>query len=320
MAYKGPSLQALRVFQVAARQLSFKQAASELNVTPSAISHQIKGLEQQLQLSLFRRLNRALCLTPAGEELLRAIDQHLSQLERAVNDVTRRHGAPSIRAHILPFMATEIVIPNLYQFQQAHPEIELRIETSYSSSEQFTLSGCDLGVRFGDGNWPGLVSERLMAIRVTPVCSPDFQAQHQLKTLTDICGKTLINLPMEPDPWQRLAEEAGFAPLPPHPELTLDNYLSNLTAAEQNLGLALGLLPMAIPWLQKKRLIAPFDIHFHIDESYWVVYRPQDAERPEIQLFKRWLISLFETLQTHSDELYSFEAQKVSFVGQHQSG
>lgn len=320
MAYKGPSLQALRVFQVAARHLSFKLAASELNVTPSAVSHQIKALEEQLQFNLFRRLNRALSLTPAGLELLDAVDQHLSQLERATNDVIRRHGAPSIRAHILPFMATEIVIPKLYHFQQAHPEVELRIETSYSASEQFTLSGCDIGVRFGDGNWPGLIAEKLMEIRVTPVCSPEFQRQHQLQTLADIRGKTLINLPMEPDPWQRLAEEVAMAPLPPHPELTLDNYLSNLTAAEQNLGLALGLLPMAFPWLQKNRLIAPFDIHFHIDQSYWVVYRPQDADRPEIQLFKHWLLGLFEQLQRNSDEFYSFEAQKVSFVSQPHSG
>ncbi|MCK5791079.1 MAG: LysR family transcriptional regulator [Ketobacter sp.] len=314
MAYKGPSLQTLRVFQVAARELSFKRAAAELNVTPSAVSHQIKGLEQQLQFSLFRRLNRALGLTPAGEELLQAVDLHLSQLQRAVGQVSRRHGAPAIRAHILPFMATEIVIPKLYEFQQDNPGLELRIETSYSSSEQFTLSDCDLGVRFGTGSWPGLMAEKLMSLRVTPVCSPEFQRQHKMKTLADIRGKTLINLPMEPNPWQRLAEESGIAPLPPHQEITLDNYLSNLTAAEQNLGLALGLLPMAFPMLQKNRLIAPFDVHFSIDESYWVVYRPQDAQRPEVQTFKRWLIGLFATLQNSSDEFYSFEAQKVSFV------
>lgn len=315
MAYKGPSLQSLRVFQVAARELSFKRAAAELNVTPSAISHQIKGLEQQLDLNLFRRLNRSLSLTTAGEDLLQAVELHLSQLQRAVDQVSRRHSAPSLRAHILPFMATEIVIPKLYEFQQDHPELELRIETSYSSSDLHTLSDCDLGVRFGTGNWPGLMAEKLMDLRITPVCSPEFQQQHQMQSLEDIRGKTLINLPMEPNPWQRLAEETGIAPLPAHQEITLDNYLSNLTAAEQNLGLALGLLPMAFPMLQKHRLIAPFDVHFSIDESYWVVYRPQDAQRPEVQKFKHWLIGLFATLQNSSDEFYSFEAQKVSFVG-----
>ncbi|RLT95350.1 LysR substrate-binding domain-containing protein [Ketobacter sp.] len=314
MAYKGPPLQHLRVFQAAARELSFKRAATELNVTPSAVSHQIKALEEQLQFSLFRRLNRALKLTPAGEELLEALDLHLSQLQRALEHLKRRHGAPSIRAHILPFMATEIVIPRLFEFQQAHPEIELRIETSYRPTDMFALSDCDLGVRFGLGDWPGLVSEKLMTLRVTPVCSAEFQSQHNMQTLADIRGKTLINLPMDPNPWQRLAEEAGLAPLPPHQEITLDNYLSNLTAAEQHLGIALGLLPMAFPMLQKNRLIAPFDVHFTIDESYWVVYRPQDAERPEVQTFKLWLMEIFSSLQNRSDEFYSFEAQKVSFV------
>ncbi len=146
--------------------------------------------------------------------------------------------------------------------------------------------------------------------------SAEFQRQHKMHSLGDIRGKTLINLPMEPNPWQRLAEEAGIAPLPPHQEITLDNYLSNLTAAEQHLGLALGLLPMAFPMLQKNRLIAPFDVHFTIDESYWIVYRPEDAERPEVQTFKHWLMGVFSTLQNSSDEFYSFEAQKVSFVAQ----
>ena len=312
-------MQNLRVFQVAARELSFKRAATELNVTPSAVSHQIKALEEQLQFSLFRRLNRALKLTSAGEELLEALDLHLSQLQRALDQLQRRHGAPSIRAHILPFMATEIVIPRLFEFQQRHPDIELRIETSYSSTDMFTLSDCDLGVRFGRGDWPGLIAEKLMTLRVTPVCSPEYQRQNNMQSLADIQGKTLINLPMEPNPWQRLAQEAELAPLPPHPEITLDNYLSNLTAAEQNLGIALGLLPLAFPMLQKNRLIAPFDVHFTIDESYWVVYRPQDASRPEVQTFKHWLMGIFATLQYSSDEFYSFEAQKVSFVAQPKS-
>ena len=82
-----------------------------------------------------------------------------------------------------------------YWFQQDNPGLELRIETSYSSSDQFTLSDCDLGVRFGTGSWPGLMAEKLMSLRVTPVCSPEFQRQHKMKTLADIRGKTLINLP-----------------------------------------------------------------------------------------------------------------------------
>jgi len=314
MAYKGPSLQALRVFQVAARKLSFKLAATELNVTPSAVSHQIKALEQQLEFSLFRRLNRSLALTPAGTELLHAVDRHLSELQQSVDRVRRRHGAPSIRANILPFMATELVIPHLFQFHQDHPEIELRIETSFTAIDQIDLADCDLGIRFGTGNWPGLQAEKLMDLRITPVCSPQFQQQHQMRALADICGKPLINLALTPDPWERLAQAAGLAPLPPHPEITLDNYLSNLNAAEQNLGLALGLLPMAFPMLQKNRLVAPFEVHFSIEESYWLVYRPEDAVRPEVQKFKRWLIDLFAALQAESDEFYSFEAQKVSFV------
>lgn len=314
MSIKVPPLHLLKVFEAAGRTLSFKSASHELHVTPSAVSHQIKALEEHLGFPLFRRGNRSLNLTPAGSALLKVVSTHLQALNHGTQQVIRRYGTPSIRAHILPFMATEIVIPNLHAFTLAHPEIELRIETSYANADDFQLSGCDLGVRLGKGHWPGLQAEKLVDTKITPVCSPQFQRQENIRSLADIQGKTLINLPLSSDPWTVLAEEMKLGPLQPHQEITLDSYLSNLTAAEQGLGLALGLLPLIFPLLQKQRLVAPFDVQFRIDETYWIVFRPEDSKRKELQLFKRWLLDLFAGLQAQSDEFYSGEAHKVSFV------
>lgn len=314
MAIKAPPLHLLKIFEAAGRTLSFKLAAHELHVTPSAVSHQIRTLEEHLQFPLFRRGNRSLSLTPAGTELFKVVSTHIQALNSGVQQVMRRHGTPSIRAHILPFMATEIVIPNLHSFTLAHPDIELRIETGYPSAEEFPISGCDLGVRMGRGHWPGLQAEKLVDTKVTPVCSPAFARQENLRTLADIRGKTLINLPLAQDPWERIAQEIGLAPLPPHQEITLDSYLSHLAGAEQGLGIAIGLLPLIAPLLQKKRLLAPFDLQFRIEETYWIVFRPEDAKRRELQLFKAWLLDLFGRLQAFSDEYYSGEAHEVSFV------
>lgn len=294
MKTKIPPLQLLRIFEAAGRHLSFKQAAGELHVTPSAVSHQIKSLEQHLGFTLFRRLNRSLALTKAGEELLSSVSKHLSGIRTDVTRIQRRYGRPTIRAHILPFMAGEFVIPNLHHFQKDHPDIELRIETG-TNLVDFDLTDIDVSVRLGLGDWPGLVSQKLVRIEATPVCSPDYQKQHQLKELSDLKDKTLIQIHWQEDPWQRWSEATG-QPLNEGHKLSLDSFMNTLTAAEQGLGIALGLFPLAYSWVEQGRLVAPFKTRIAVDEAYYLVYRPEDAERPHLLCFVDWLIDLFNTI------------------------
>ena len=307
MSDRTPPLHLLRVFDVAGRTGSFKQAANELHVTPSAVSHQIKTLEEHLGFPVFRRLNRSLALTDAGKALHQTVHLQLTGLREGVSRVVRRYGEHSIRVHILPFMATEIVIPNLHHFQTAHPEIQLRIETSLTLNE-IDLGDVDMGVRFGMGNWGGMASEKLLDVEVTPLCSPAFQKDHHLHTLDDLHQQTLINIPYEQDAWGRWAEQAGMQPLESKRQLTLDSYISNLSAAEQGLGVALGLYPLSLPWLKSGRLIKPFSLHIPIPEGYHLVYRPEDAERPDIKAFRKWMVQLFQDLKKQSDEWLSSEA------------
>lgn len=297
MEPKIPPLNLLRVFEVAGRNLSFKAAAKELYVTPSAVSHQIKTLEDQLGFALFRRTNRALTFTKAGQEMFNSVSVHLDGLRREVSRVVRRHGSPSIRAHILPFMASEYVIPNLHFFQQEHPDLQLRIETSANALD-FDLQDTDIGVRLGLGNWPGLVAEKLVCIEATPVCSPGFQAQHHMSELPDLKGKTLIQIQWQEDPWRRWAEHTGI-PLDTSHKLTLDSFVNTLTAAEQGLGVALALFPLAYSWVEQGRLVAPFRERIAVDEAYYLVYRPEDSDREDLQRFVRWLLALFNSIDDH---------------------
>ncbi|MCG8670618.1 MAG: LysR substrate-binding domain-containing protein [Pseudomonadales bacterium] len=311
METKIPPLHLLRVFEAAGRLLSFKEAAKELFVTPSAVSHQIKSLEEQTGFPLFRRQNRALSLTKAGQELLVVVSQHLGELRQDVARIQRRYGDPSIRAHILPFMASEYVIPNLHHFQTAHPEIELRIETGLNVVD-FALQDLDIGVRMGLGDWPGLVAKKLVSIEATPLCSPQYQEQHQMRQMTDLQDKTLIQIQWQEDPWKRWSEYTGI-PLNDDHKLTLDSFMNSLTAAEQGLGVAVGLLPLAHSRLQQGRLVAPFDDRIQVEEAYYLVFRPEDADREDLKLFTGWLIDLFNTLDDeyrntfNSDESNSSE-------------
>lgn len=310
MANKRPPLTLLNTFEAAGRLGSFKAAANELNVTPSAISHQIKTLEEHLNFQLFRRKNRALTLTDAGTALLHSVSTNLSALKQEVDHIQRRFGHPSIRAHILPFQATDIVIPNLHHFQAANPDVELRIETSLYGGG-VDLGDVDIGIKLSEnGSFPGLESDLLLNISVSPVCSPTFQAENNLWEFKDLLGQTLIHIPYGENAWRRWADTVELEGLDTKEALTIDSFASNLGAAEQGLGVALGIFPLVTQRIKQGRLVSLFDHRIEVDEAYYLVYRTEDAKRPDIQAFKQWLLELFAQLQQESDEFFSPEPPK----------
>lgn len=290
-----PPLPLLRVFEVAGKHLSFKKAAAELHVTPSAVSHQIKALEEHMGFPLFRRLNRALELTEGGKALLDAVSANFSKLRHGVGRVSRRFGSPGLRVNILPYHATEIVIPNLYSFQEKHPEIELRIETTMRWID-FEQDDVDLAVKFGPGDWAGVESEFLMAAEAIPVCSPAFAAKHELNQLSDLFHCPLIQIELTDDPWQRWFEEAGLNYSEVKYDLSFDTYWASIQASIQGLGMALGVKSLVRPWLNDGKLIAPFEKSIRVPESYYLVYRPEDKNKPEVQAFREWILDLYSKI------------------------
>ena len=166
-----PSLNAMRAFEAAARHLSFSRAADELHVTKAAVSHQVKALEEELGLPLFRRLNRALMLTDAGQTLYPAVSEALGIMGTAVARLKRQDEAGGLTVTMLDSFAAIWLVPRLGRFRTLHPEIDVRISTS-DDSVDFAQSDVDLAIRYGAGRWPGVHAERIMTEEIFPVCAP----------------------------------------------------------------------------------------------------------------------------------------------------
>ena len=193
MSERLPPLNALRAFEAAARHLSFARAAQELHVTPSAISHQIKTLEEHLGLPLFRRLNKMLLLTDEGQALLPGLRAGFEQLADAVASARRCNLRRVLTVSAAPSFAGKWLVPRLDRFRQAQPDIDVRVDASIQLVD-FARADVDVGIRYGTGRYPGLHVECLMADEVLPVCSPQLlQGAHALRSTNGYGGPGLIH-------------------------------------------------------------------------------------------------------------------------------
>src|ERR1700756_1945513 len=193
MTARLPSLNGLRAFEAAARHLSFTQAASELNVTQTAISHQIRRLEEELGLRLFIRKNRALALTPQARDYLPGVRAAFNDLRLATDRLLRKDDDKVLTVSTLASLAAKWLLPRLTAFQEAHPGIDVRITTS-TALVDFRGGGVDAAIRYGRGNWPGVRAEWLMADDFFPVCSPALlTGKKPLHCPEDLAQHTLLH-------------------------------------------------------------------------------------------------------------------------------
>ena len=290
-----PSLQFLQAFEAAGRLLSFKRAADELHVTPSAISQQIKALEESLGIVLFERIVRGLRLTDAGRAYWQDVHDALVQLRVSTAQLADRFGHTVLRVNIIPFIANEVVIPALHTFQEQYPDIELRIETS-PNILSFSEDEIDMAVRVGPGKWTGFSSEKIRDIIVTPVCSSALARQAGWRSLADLSGETFINVSTNPDHWQVVARAAGLEYLQPGNVLVFDSYYAAMSAAEKGLGVALGLFPLTTSWVAAGRLVAPFQVRAKVPEAHHIIYRNSNHTRDECRAFREWIFKQFSQL------------------------
>ena len=288
-----PPLHALEAFEVAARELSFRKAAESLHLTPSAVSHQIKGLEDFLGFALFRRMNRALELTEGGRDYLHVIGETLDGLRAGSQQVQQRYGRhTTLKISAGPFIASEIIVPALPSFQAEHPHIDLNIETSLHPVD-LRREDMDIALRFGSGRWRGATAKRLLTVKAVPVCAPAMAKKLRKLAPGDVSGVSLIHSTPMPEAWQQWAEQAGVKPTQSRGDLWLDSYFAILRAAEQGVGLTLGMVPIVNPWLKQGKLAMPWpDLQVEIPQGYYMVYRPADEERVEVQAFCSWLFDL----------------------------
>ena len=290
MAKKYPPLHLLSIFEAAARHENFKLASEELFLTPSAISHQIKSLEEFIGFELFQRKSRGVTLNAAGEMYLNYVQQGLSSFELGTKKVISKYSSPALKISTFSTLASHVVIPQLGHFQNAHPEIDIRIETS-TDMRDLRYEDYDIALRIGQGSWPGVDAKVLFEIYITPVCSPEFAKKHNLKSLSQLNEVPLIDLSNMDDVWQRWSQQVGIAEVKSQEHLAFNNYDYAMRAAEQGLGLALAMIPIENQALKSGRLIAPFAQRAKYEQDMYAVYRSEDKNRHDIRCFLDWLIA-----------------------------
>jgi len=294
MHTKAPPIQLLAAFEASARLNSFKKASEELAITASAVSQQIKQLEAYLDNQLFRRLTRQVELTESGIAFQRIAEDTLSTYHSSYRAYQQQFSTPTIRLSVIPFVAFEIVIPNLHEFRQLHPDIDLRIETSMSLLD-FDHEPIDAAVRFGEGNWKGLETRILSHCQATLVGSRALLESRPINGVNDLEQHTLIYTRNTGDDWKRVANSMGVNKISGSNTLVMDSYLAAMTAAEQGLGIAIGLFPLSNKWLKMGRLIAiapPIDIP---DKNYFV-NRPNDKKQHQLDCCYQWIKTKYEEL------------------------
>jgi LysR family transcriptional regulator, glycine cleavage system transcriptional activator len=286
-----PSLNGLRAFEAAARHLSFTQAASELNVTQTAISHQIRRLEEELGIRLFVRKNRALALTPEAKEYLPGIRAAFNDLRLATDRLLRRGDKDNVlTVSTLASLAAKWLLPRLSAFQETHPEIDVRITTS-TGLVDFSNGDVDAAIRYGRGYWPGLRAEWLMADEMFPVCSPALlTGKKPLRSPEDLKDHVLLHNTNNGDDWRLWLTAAGLpADISRQPGITFDLILMTVQAAIDGLGVAMGRTTYVKDDIAKGRLVVPFEITLPADAGFYIVSPEGVTDSPKLRAFRQWV-------------------------------
>ncbi len=285
-----PPLTALLAFERAVTQLSFRRAARDLALSPSAISHQIRGLEQAFGIKLFVRGARSVRLTADGERYLAKISVALATLQEAGREMLqqRRDGGNELWISSLPFFTTTVLLPALPDFKRRHPNLTLRIEATHQYAD-FNVSRVDVAIRYGREHSTGLKFEPLVAISGLPVCAPAL-IKGGVRKPEHLAGQVLIHLTTQPHSWPAWLKEAGIPELTPRGHLWLDGVPAMLEAAEHGLGVTLAMAPLikARPGFGKK-LIVPFDVPVSRMETIYLVSRAEQARDRRIAAVRRWI-------------------------------
>ncbi len=252
-----PSLSLLQTFELAARRLSFTEAAEELCITQSAVSRQIRSLEEQLGVPLFKRLHRALELTPEGKTLFETVTRNLDDLEVSIREIQVVKSFPQLTVGTSVSFAYFWLMPRLAKFSEAHPEIDLRILASDQALD-LAKGTADIGVLYGNGQWPGFKSDLLFGEEVYPVCGPAYLEQ----------------------------------------DIRLNNYPMIIQAALGNRGVALGWSYIVDEMVDQGLLIKPLDLNLKTENGYYLVSSKEASPQSAIAAFRNWILEEVRQVHT----------------------
>jgi DNA-binding transcriptional LysR family regulator len=281
-----PPLQFLRAVEAASRLGSFRAAAAELHLTPSAVSQQIHAVEVALGVPLFARIGRTVTVTPEGALYCQEVRRALIELSDAGRRLASRSKGKVLRLTTVDFIAHEFVIPRLPAFQERFPGIELVIETSMRVID-LERSEIDAALRVRGRAGPGLATEPIGEMTGAIVCAPE--RARRIRTREDLCAETLLDMAGSPQGlWPQIMRRHGFRERPLR-VLTLETYFQTVTAAERGVGVAFGLFPMTTEWVRAGRLAVPFEGRVSVDGGVYLAFRQSDERRELFLSIARFL-------------------------------
>ena len=287
-----PPLDLLVTFEAAARQLSFTRAADERFLTQSAVSRQVRALEEDLGVALFRRGHRRIELTEPGRRLHAACSELIGSLRRTVASIRAPARRETLALTTTPGFASLWLIPRLADFTREHPGVDVRLDASFET-RGLRAEGFDLAIRYGR---PGHVEGRqVFAEAILPVCSPKLLKQAPLArpadlrqhVLLQVVGQGGAGMPVEWGPW---LQAAGLPDLQPRATLSFSGYGEAIAAALAGQGVALGRRPLVDTLLKRRQLVTPFEGSTASSRAYFLLVEPGARERPAVRAFEAWLL------------------------------
>jgi len=288
MSRQLPPLNALRAFEASARHLSFTRAARELHVTQTAISHQIKTLEQYLGAQLFKRLPRKILLTEQGESLLAIAGECLDQIAEVSESIRKPQSSRKLTVSITPSFATQWLVPRLGRFWRQHPDIELKLHHSVQLTD-FT-DDVDMAVRAAqEANWPGVEAEHLMTLDLIPVCSPVLaDGRAPPSSPTQLADYTLLH-ESDYEEWVQWLLNVGVDNIEARRGPLLGDSTATILAAVNGEGISLARTVFVNDHLKSGKLIAPFAMCVRDLFNYYVVYPRYALNNPGVAAFRDFL-------------------------------
>ncbi|MDJ0938374.1 MAG: LysR substrate-binding domain-containing protein [Woeseiaceae bacterium] len=286
------SLRGLRTFCIAARHESFRTAGDELFITPSAVSHQIKSLEEELGKRLFDRNSRELKLTKTGREFYEEVSPLIEKLDAVAASYRSSAVSSSVRISVQPFFASEYFVPRLSEFTAEHPEIDIEVGTSDESAETYPADA-DISIRLFKSPPANTNSNLLFPLRLVPAGSPSFKRSLEVSKKEITSDFPLIVHETQPKAWKRWSKVAGVK-LPGASKTTrLDSMIAVVRACERGIGAALVPVPIADLWFEQGSIVRLFDTELVADMSYYVIVRDDAEAGPGIALLSAWILESF---------------------------
>ena len=287
-----PALTAMRIFEVVGQTGSFTRAAERLNLTQSAVSRQVRQLEDQLGEALLQRHHHRLELTAAGRVLLQALQQSFDKIELTVRSIQEKTHLNRLRINAPPTFASRWLMPRLGRLRDEHPELELSLSTRVEDNlaESAVL---DCAIRFGNGEWEGLDQQLLMNERHVAVCAPALLARQPAQQPIDLNQFTLLHVLASDDQryqtWQHWLNAAGIAGVDTTGGYEFDLLDLAIRAAIDGLGITIADRHMIARELASGQLVPVLNVHVDGHQSYWFVTRPEQGDLPQLTLFRDWL-------------------------------